>query len=94
MSAPPMTTMASGFCVSRADAVRERRRQEAEHRHERRHQHRAQPPLGGVARALLEVGALVPQPLRVGDDEDRVLDGDAEDRDEAHRRRDREVACA
>ncbi len=64
MSAPPMTTMASGFCVSRADAVRERGRREAEHRHERRHQHRAQALLGGLARALLDGRA--PRPAGAG----------------------------
>src|SRR5205807_2547328 len=53
-------------------------------------QHRTQPALGGELRAFVEIGALVPQALRVGHDDERVLDGDAEDGDEAHRRRDGE----
>ena len=60
----------------RADAVRERGGQEAQHRHERRHQHRAKASLGRQARAVSTRLPSSPQPLRVGDDDQRVLDGD------------------
>jgi hypothetical protein len=53
MSEPPMTTMASGFCVCEPMPF-ESRREEAEHRHERRHQHGAEALLGGLARGLLD----------------------------------------
>ena len=72
MSEPPMTTIASGFCVCEPMPFESAAGSEPEHRHERRHQHRAEaasrPPRApprSIDRALD-----VAEPLEVGDDED------------------------
>jgi hypothetical protein len=51
MSDPPMTTTASGFCVCEPMPF-ESAASEAERRDERRHEHRPEPLLGGLARGL------------------------------------------
>ena len=51
---PPMTTVASGRCTSRADAGVERHRHEAERCDERRHQHGPQPRQRAVADGVIE----------------------------------------
>ena len=88
-----MTTMRERLLRLRADAVRERGGQEAEHRDERRHQHRAEALFGrALGAASSSESAVDPaEALEIGDHENRVLDGDAEDGDEAHRRGHREV---
>ena len=50
MSEPPMTTIASGFCVCAPMPFESAAGKQAEHRHERRHQHGPEPLLGGLAR--------------------------------------------
>ena len=76
----------------RSDSVRKRGRQQPENRHNRRHQHRPEAFVRGEARRVHDrATALFPVALKVRHDEDSVLNGDAEDRDEPHRRGDRKV---
>src|ERR1035438_4352146 len=76
----------------RSDPVRHGRREETDHRDERRHQARAQSLLGRLLRRALDrVPFRAPEALEIGDHEDRILDRDAEDRDEPHGGRHREV---
>src|SRR6202158_1150963 len=73
------------------DSVRECGGKQPEGGAQRGHQHRPEALLGGVSRAILEGLSLSPLSLRIGDDENRVLNGNSKNRDEAHRRGDREV---
>src|SRR6185312_9133250 len=76
----------------RADPVRQRGRQETEGGDERGHEHGTEALLRRLARRLLDAEALhVTKTLEVGDDEDRILDGDPEDLYFQQRRRHREV---
>ena len=95
ISAPPMTTIASGFCVCAPMPFESAAGKRPIIATSVVIRHGPQALLGRLARRLLDRVPLdVAQALEVGDDEDRVLDGDAEDGDEPHRRRDREVHAA
>ena len=52
--APPMTTMASGFCVCEPMPFESAAGKRPERRDERRHEHRAEPLLGRLARGVLD----------------------------------------
>ena len=92
MSDPPMTTIASGFCVC-APMPFESAAGERPSVATSVVMSTGRNRFSAASRAAssMDVPLDVAQPLEVRDDEDRVLDRDAEDRDEAHRGRDREV---
>ena len=95
ISDPPMTTIASGFCVCAPmpfDSAAGKRPSMATSVVMRHGRNR----FSAASRAAcsIEWPSDVAEALEVGHDEDRVLDRDAEDGDEPHRRRDREVHAA
>ncbi len=69
----------------------QRRREQADAGGERRHQHRPHPLLGAVEHRLRDAHARSPQFPEIGDVEDAVHDGHAEQRDKSDRRRNAEI---
>ena len=89
--APPDDDHRERLLRLRADARRDRRREEPR-RDERRHENGPEALDRRLARGILDAEPLhAPEPLEIGDNEDGVLGGDAENGHEPHRGRHREV---
>jgi hypothetical protein len=88
---PPMTTMAKRPLDLGARPAGKQQRDQAESRDRRGHQHRAQPPLGALGHAVQQRQAFGMQLVEVAHQHHAVEHRDAQQRDEAHRGRHRQV---
>ncbi len=89
-----MTTVASGRWISDSGARGDRHRQEAERGHQRGHQHRLEPRPRALQDGLPQADPVFPQLVDRRDHHDPVQHRDAEQRDEADRRREVQVQAA
>ena len=86
MVRPPMTAVASGACVSEPLPSAERERQHAQNGRAGRHQDRAQTGRAGGQHRLIALQSRAPQLVGVVDQQDAVLDDDADQQQQADER--------
>ena len=90
-SIAPTTTIASGFCACEPIDDAMAAGKEAERSRERGHHDRPDPQLGAAEAGFPDGVAARTHLVAVGDEENSVLHGHAEDRNEADRPRDAEM---